>query len=123
VSLDFSEKMPFFIKSAPVNLAIQRGIVFEIQYSAAIRDAASRKAFITNATQLIKSTRGMNIIISSGAKHAMELRGPYDVMNLSHLFGLSQDKARKAMTETARHVLYHSGKLLITFNDEYSHAN
>jgi hypothetical protein len=32
--------------------------------------------------------------VSSGAAHAFELRGPYDIINLATLFGLSEQQAK-----------------------------
>jgi RNase P/RNase MRP subunit p30 len=45
-------------------------------------DAASRRQLISNAQNLVRVTRGKNIIITSEAQKAMELRGPYDIVNL-----------------------------------------
>jgi len=45
-------------------------------------DSNTRRGVITSAMSLIRATRGKNIIISSNALYAMELRGPYDIINL-----------------------------------------
>ena len=45
-------------------------------------DQNARRHLITNAAALVRITKGKNIILSSDAKNAMELRGPYDVINL-----------------------------------------
>jgi ribonuclease P/MRP protein subunit RPP1 len=45
------------------------------------------------------------MIISSGARNMMELRGPYDVINMGTLFGMSQDKAKRAISENCKAVL------------------
>lgn len=45
-------------------------------------DSASRRQLISNAQSLVRVTRGKNIIITSEAQRAMELRGPYDIVNL-----------------------------------------
>ncbi|KAF9337352.1 hypothetical protein BG006_005159 [Podila minutissima] len=82
ISLDMAARLPFYLKHSTVGLAVERGIYFELCYSAAIRDATARRNLISNAQSLIRVTRGKNIILSSQAMKAMELRGPYDIVNL-----------------------------------------
>lgn len=43
---------------------------------------------------LVRAARGHGIIVSSGARAAFELRGPYDVMNLVTLCGLTEQQAK-----------------------------
>ena len=45
-------------------------------------DAAARRHLISNAQQLLRLTRGRHVVLSSGARHPMELRGPDDAVNL-----------------------------------------
>ena len=44
-------------------------------------------------------------LISSGARRAFDLRGPYDILNLAILFGLESGDAKKAITSRPREVL------------------
>lgn len=37
---------------------------------------------------------GKGIVVSSGARSVWEMRAPHDVMNLSMLFGLTQQQAK-----------------------------
>ncbi len=46
---------------------------------------------------LVRASRGQGIIVSSGARAAFELRGPYDVMNLVTLCGLTEQQAKVQM--------------------------
>ncbi|CAG8483261.1 5286_t:CDS:2 [Paraglomus brasilianum] len=82
ISLEMGNRLPFYFKHTTVGLAIDRGIYFEISYAPAIRDSGSRRQLISNAQNLVRITRGRNIIITSDAQRAMELRGPYDIINL-----------------------------------------
>ncbi|XP_034049111.1 ribonuclease P protein subunit p30 [Thalassophryne amazonica] len=102
------EKCPMFYKRAPVNGAIERGVVFEVTYAAAIRDATMRRYTITNAVCLMESCKGKNVIMSSAAEKPLELRGPYDITNLGLLFGLSDAVAKEAVSSTCRSVLLHA---------------
>ncbi|XP_029383774.1 ribonuclease P protein subunit p30 isoform X1 [Echeneis naucrates] len=89
ICISVSEKLPFFFKRAPVNGAADRGVVFEVSYSAAIRDSTLRRYTIANAINLMESCKGRNVILSSAAEKALELRGPYDVTNLYPTSGAS----------------------------------
>ena len=47
-------------------------------------------------------SRGKNIIFSSGASCVTDFRGPYDVINLFSMFGLSMEKAKMAVSKNFR---------------------
>jgi RNase P/RNase MRP subunit p30 len=118
ISLDMSNRLPFYFKHTTIGQAIDRGILFEICYAPGIRDTSSgRRYLISNAMDLVRVTEGKNILLSSGAIQAMELRGPYDVINLASLFGLSEAQAKKAMTHTITTLLMRAGKMTSLFHD------
>ena len=88
--------------------ALQRGVKFEICYGPAILNSdggASRRNLISNATQLIRATRGRGLVISSEARRALACRGPADVVNLAVLWGLGQEKGMEAVGKEARSVV------------------
>ena len=88
--------------------ALQRGAKFEICYGPGILNSdggASRRNLISNATQLIRATRGRGIVISSETKRALACRGPVDVVNLAVLWGLGQEKGMEAVGKEARGVV------------------
>uniref|UniRef100_A0A3Q3WSE8 Ribonuclease P protein subunit p30 n=1 Tax=Mola mola TaxID=94237 RepID=A0A3Q3WSE8_MOLML len=98
ICIPVTEKLPFFFKRAPVNRAVDRGVVFEVSYSAAIRDSTMRRYTIANANSLMDVCKGK----------PLELRGPYDITNLGLLFGLSDGDAKEAVSSTCRSVLLHA---------------
>ncbi|XP_078100498.1 ribonuclease P protein subunit p30-like isoform X2 [Sander vitreus] len=51
--------------------AIERGLVFEVLYSPAIKDSTRRRYTIANAVCLMETCKGKSL----------ELRGPYDITN------------------------------------------
>ncbi|KAF4359280.1 hypothetical protein G4B88_024244 [Cannabis sativa] len=102
IAIDFSEKLPFRLKLPMVKAAIKRGVFFEITYSNLITDIQARRQMITSAKLLVDWTRGKNLIISSAASSVFELRGPYDVANLSFLLGLSLEQAKAAVSKNCR---------------------
>ncbi|KAI8492926.1 Ribonuclease P protein subunit p30 [Branchiostoma belcheri] len=108
ISLDMTQKLPFLLKLTPIKRAIARGIRFEIAYAPAIRDSTLRRYIISNATDLMTFCKGKNIILSSQAEKAIELRGPHDVANLGVLFGMNQAQAKDAVSVNCRAVLLHA---------------
>jgi len=101
ISLDLNQRLPFKLKPALLSAAVKRGIHFEILYSGLLRDPTSRRHLINNSQALTRLLRGRNVILSSGARNAFELRGPADVMALAtELLGFaSKEKAKMAMTQ------------------------
>ncbi|KAI9004126.1 RNase P subunit p30-domain-containing protein, partial [Gaertneriomyces semiglobifer] len=108
ISLEMSARLPFFLKHSTINAAIQRGVYFEICYSAAIRDVTARKHLISNAAALVRVTKGKNILITSGAEKALELRGPHDVINLGSIFSMNQTLTKSSIMDNCRSILFHS---------------
>lgn len=91
-----------------LSLALQRGIKFELCYAPGVLAAdggASRRNLITNATQLIRATRGRGLVISSETKKALACRGPMDVVNLAAVWGLGQERGMEAVGREARSVV------------------
>lgn len=108
ISLDLSQRLPFYMKYPQVSLAMDRGLHFEICYSPAIRDVTARRNVIANAQELVKMTKGKNIILSSEAHCDFELRPPEDVSNLCHLFGFKSDQCKGTLSTVCRSVLMHA---------------
>lgn len=63
-------------------IAVRRGIFFEIKYAPAIADSNNRKDMIKVAQNYFTKGKSKNVILSSGAAHEFQVRGPYDVANL-----------------------------------------
>ncbi|KAL4451365.1 hypothetical protein ABPG77_009437 [Micractinium sp. CCAP 211/92] len=98
VSLDLCRRLPYRFKPAVVKAALARGLHFEICLAPALRDAASRRQLFANALALARETRGRGLVLSSGARSYMELRGPLDVINVATLLGLTPQQAAAAVT-------------------------
>ncbi|KAM4852017.1 ribonuclease P protein subunit p30 isoform 1-T1 [Thomomys bottae] len=107
VCITLTEKLPFYFKRPPINVAVDRGLSFELVYSPAIRDSTMRRYTISNALNLMQICKGKNVIISSAAEKPLEIRGPYDVANLGLLFGLSENDAKAAVSTNCRVALLH----------------
>ncbi|KAK9727290.1 hypothetical protein RND81_05G271500 [Saponaria officinalis] len=105
ISIDFGKKLPFRLKLASVKAAIERGVYFEIMYSSFLEDSQVRRQLISNAKLLVEWTRGKNVIVSSAAPSFHELRGPNDVSNLLYLLGMSNERAKAAISKNCRSLI------------------
>ena len=93
-----TQRLPFKLRPQHLKAAVDRGIHFELLYSSALRDPASRRHMFSNSQAISRLLRGRSIVLSSGARSAMELRGPYDVVNLGTAFGLTRQQVGKVAT-------------------------
>ncbi|OTA05792.1 hypothetical protein A9Z42_0064970 [Trichoderma parareesei] len=111
ISLDMAQHFPFYFRPKPCMAAVARGVRFELCYAQALspNDARARAHFISNATSLIRATRGRGIIISSEAKSAFGLRAPVDVVNLFNVWGLQSEKAMEGLRTIPRSVVVNEG--------------
>nr|NP_593330.1 putative RNase P and RNase MRP subunit p30 [Schizosaccharomyces pombe]P87120.2 RecName: Full=Probable ribonuclease P protein subunit 3 [Schizosaccharomyces pombe 972h-]CAB08749.2 RNase P and RNase MRP subunit p30 (predicted) [Schizosaccharomyces pombe] len=108
LSIDFTQRLPFYLKHTFMGLAVSRDIGIEISYSSGLRDVSNRRNLITNATSLVRATRGRGIIVTSETRTPLECRAGFDVINLATFWDLKQDQARKSVGESCRSVLLHA---------------
>ncbi|KAJ5766355.1 uncharacterized protein N7511_003971 [Penicillium nucicola] len=107
ISVDLSVRLPYHFKFKMLSAAISRGVRIEICYGPGITGSGidARRNLIGNATSLIRATRGRGIIVSSEARRALSLRAPWDVINLTCVWGLSQERGKEAICEETRKVI------------------
>ena len=106
--MDLSQRFPFHFKYKTFSIALSRGIRIELCYAAGVGNAdggISRRNLISNATSLVRATRGKGIIISSEVRRALECRGPFDIVNLGVVWGLPQERGHEAVGREARAVV------------------
>ncbi|KAJ5528045.1 RNase P subunit p30 [Penicillium frequentans] len=106
ISLDLSVRLPYHFKFKMLSAAVSRGVRLEISYGPGVTGSGvdARRNLIGNAMALIRATRGRGIIVSSEARRALNLRAPWDVINLTCVWGLSQERGKEAICEEARKV-------------------
>ncbi|RLM00758.1 hypothetical protein CFD26_108774 [Aspergillus turcosus] len=106
ISLDLSVRLPFYFKFKMLSAAIERGVRLEICYGPGVTGSGleARRNLIGNAMSLIRATRGRGIVVSSEARRALGVRAPWDVINLTCVWGLSQELGKEAVSEEARKV-------------------
>ncbi|RYP66666.1 hypothetical protein DL771_007665 [Monosporascus sp. 5C6A] len=118
ISLDLAQRFPFHFRPKPCMAAVNRGLRFEVCYAQglsssvpgdAANDARARAAFIGNVVELVRATRGRGIVISSGARGALALRAPADVVNLLALWGLGSEKGMEGLGVLPRGVVVNEG--------------
>ncbi|KAJ5291080.1 hypothetical protein N7478_000331 [Penicillium angulare] len=106
ISLDLSVRLPYHFKFKMLSAAVSRGVRLEICYGPGVTGSGvdARRNLIGNAMSLVRATRGRGIIVSSEARKTLGLRAPWDVINLTCVWGLSQERGKEAICEEARKV-------------------
>uniref|UniRef100_A0A7S1U7N7 Uncharacterized protein n=1 Tax=Phaeomonas parva TaxID=124430 RepID=A0A7S1U7N7_9STRA len=107
ISLDLCNRLSFHLHPTTVAAALARGVFFEVCYAPALDHAVRRRRLVANVAELVRATRGRNLIFSSGASDSWALRGPLDVVNLAGLLGLPSPSLEAILGKNARQVLLH----------------
>jgi ribonuclease P/MRP protein subunit RPP1 len=87
------------LKRNPVYEAIRKGKFFEISYGA-LYDANKKRVCLTNCINIIKATKGKNLILTSNVNSHIYHRAPSDICSLLVTLGLSRDKAYACVNTT-----------------------
>ncbi|NXA10320.1 RPP30 protein, partial [Sapayoa aenigma] len=112
VCINVTEKLPFYFRRPPVNMAIDRGIYFELLYAPAIKDSTMRRYTISNAISLMQICKGKvssqseNKIINS-VQILLELYSHFNNSDRGLLFGLSESEAKAAVSTNCRATMLH----------------
>ncbi|CAE7748825.1 GAF1, partial [Symbiodinium microadriaticum] len=91
-----------------MDVAVARGICFEIQYSPVLTAPASRRQVISTTRVLVQYLKGKGVILTSGAEALGHMRGPVDVLYLAELLGIPRHHARMTVSENCALVLKHA---------------
>ncbi|KAG9241744.1 RNase P subunit p30-domain-containing protein [Calycina marina] len=110
ISLDLTQRFPFYFRPKKLMAAINRGCKIELCYSQAVMgDAAERRHFISNTLEIMRATKGRGLLISSEATSVLGVRAPADVVNLFSVWGLSRDRGMEGISINARGVVVNEG--------------
>ncbi|KAG8387761.1 hypothetical protein BUALT_Bualt02G0054900 [Buddleja alternifolia] len=99
------------------SVSITTMLTVNLNVEAGYHGAISFSLFFHVANLLVDWTRGKNLIFSSAAPSATELRGPLDVANLFSLLGLPMERAKAAISKNCRHAILL--KLYVTVDCTY----
>ncbi|KAJ2761098.1 RNA-binding RNA processing protein rpp1, partial [Coemansia nantahalensis] len=91
-----------------VGQALAQGLALEISYQPALAGSATRQQWVCNAAGIARATRGKNVVWTSGARQALDLRTPYDIANLGEVLQLNSDLSKRALSANARAALLHA---------------
>lgn len=105
LTFNYGSRLPTFLKHKSICSCVNRGVKLEVVYGYALRDIQSRRQFVSNVRSAIRSSRTRGIVVSSGARDALECRNIIGVTSLIKSLGLPSDKCTKAMGELASLVL------------------
>ncbi|NWZ22238.1 RPP30 protein, partial [Asarcornis scutulata] len=112
VCINVTEKLPFYFRRPPVNMAIDRGIYFELLYTPAIKDSTMRRYTISNAISLMQICKGKSIQICHTARLPCSFCSSLCILILNKggrglLFGLSESEAKAAVSTNCRATILH----------------
>ena len=114
ISLDLAQRLPFHFRPRPCMAAVKRGARFEVCYARCLPggsadnhppDQRARAAFLGNVAELVRATRGRGIVLASGARDALGLRAPADVVNLLAVWGLGPERGADGLAALPRGLL------------------
>ncbi|CAF0907312.1 unnamed protein product [Brachionus calyciflorus] len=93
----------------PLNNAVSAfGLTFELNYSPSISSSTERRDFIMAGRCLTFNTKSKGLIISSGASNSLNLRGPYELLNLVKLFDINERESHQIIRHTPHQVITNS---------------
>ena len=110
ITIDFVNRSNLNMNKKLLDEAVRRGIYFELQYAAFIHSPAIRREMLSSTQIALQFLRGRNIVITSAAETANQLRGPHDVMNIGVVLGLNEQNARRSVCENCSLVLKHAAR-------------
>ena len=102
------ELLPF--PSKLMRATADRGVSFELIYSNALRDPFERRNLLAFGRFLAASIfkRGQAIVFSSNATNVLQIRSPYDMMEIGQLFGYNEEITKKMVHQNPMDVLARS---------------
>ncbi|KAK8792838.1 hypothetical protein WA158_005002 [Blastocystis sp. Blastoise] len=110
IEINFSKKVPFKLNKKIIDVAINRGIMFELPISQSLRDRTARKLFFSFSYQLIFVTRGNHIIFSNGDAIPLEQKSPRDYIILAQLLGIPYEKAKRCLVDNVIQLFENANK-------------
>ena len=100
ITLDYCEYLKFFFNRKLLKQAVEKQIMFEIQYSKALGNSkAYRKTFLNKTSDICSLVDGKNIIMSWGSADTFLHRNPHDVFSLGKLINIPHHKLSDTLTK------------------------
>ncbi|XP_066141949.1 ribonuclease P protein subunit p30 isoform X2 [Euwallacea fornicatus] len=104
LSYDPQNKLNLKLNRKMYSQLIEKGFHFELTYAPAIQNSTKRKNLISLSHLYHTYGKSCNIIFSSGATSPNFIRGPYDIISLGFLFGLSELQSKNSVLYCPRKV-------------------
>lgn len=108
ITIDITQRASWISRKNLVQMAIEKGITFEITYSPALMDSSIRRDCFTNGRDLHRASKGKGLILSSKASKPIEIRSPFDVANMGLLFGMTPEQGGRAVSGNTLNLLLHA---------------
>ncbi|XP_066250968.1 ribonuclease P protein subunit p30 isoform X1 [Euwallacea similis] len=104
LSYDPQNKLNLKLNRKMYSQLIEKGFHFELTYAPAIQNSSKRRNLINLSHLYHTYGKSRNIIFSSGAISPNFIRGPYDIISLGFLFGLSELQSKNSVLHCPRKV-------------------
>ncbi|KAL0265763.1 UNVERIFIED_CONTAM: hypothetical protein PYX00_011478 [Menopon gallinae] len=104
IALDLA-RQSFIMKDGLVRKAIERDVFFEVELRDALYESRERVCWLKNVLDLIRITRGRNVVVSSGARCSTEVKRPRDIYRFLRFAGLSHRRAEMVVKDNPRRLL------------------
>lgn len=105
ISFGCEDRLSFPLSRKMYQVAVQRGIHFEVCYSSLIVSSDSRIHCIQTCHLISISGKSKALILSSGASHSLHVRSPHEIQSMALLLGLSHVQAKQSIESYPRAVL------------------
>ncbi|CAJ0585695.1 unnamed protein product, partial [Mesorhabditis spiculigera] len=102
ITYEATERVEWMKFSRQIRALQKEGVSFEITYVPALGDSHSRRMVLANGRSLFHSLANKGIIFASGARDVIDIRGPYDAMNMLTLFGIKPSIAKTYLSAFQR---------------------
>ncbi|KAI8912745.1 RNase P subunit p30-domain-containing protein, partial [Gorgonomyces haynaldii] len=107
ITFDMTKRLEFYLRLPNINSALNRGICFEISLGTALRDMSCRPYLVHIGSQLLRATKGKNIIVSGDPRKPLDTRGPLDIMAMLSIFNMNPQQARNSLTVNPESCVMH----------------
>merc|ERR1712193_121873 len=109
IALRLENELPFNLTTKTIALATRLNLSFEISYGHAIKSVSLRKYILQNGRMLAqRSKRARGLIMSCNGDNYLDFRSPRDVINLAHLFDVSDNVSHDVVSKNCWAAITHA---------------
>ncbi|CCH58101.1 hypothetical protein TBLA_0A03010 [Henningerozyma blattae CBS 6284] len=104
LTFDYSNRLPVILKHKNICSCVKKGIKVEITYSDMLKDNNTRRQFVANVRNVVRSSRNRGLVVSSGATTPVQCRNVVSLDSVLKMLGI-KGSCTTMMGDTAATVL------------------